>query len=62
MLILALFCFFCVCGRQELSENVENQIFASSASVTALKLRYLMQGLSWSSSSGNHSGDDDDKK
>ena len=28
-----------------LSENVENQIFASSALVTAFKLRYLMQGL-----------------
>ena len=28
-----------------LSENVENQIFASSALVTAFKLRYLMQGF-----------------
>ena len=36
MLILALFC-----GQKV----VENQIFASSASVTAFKLRYLMQGL-----------------
>ena len=36
MLILAL-----SCGQKV----VENQIFASSASVTAFKLRYLMQGL-----------------
>ena len=37
MLILAL-----SCGQKKV---VENQIFASSASVTAFKLRYLMQGL-----------------
>ena len=34
-----------LCVVFHLSENVENQIFASSASVTAFKLRYLMQGF-----------------
>ena len=36
-------CVLCVTSCQ--TENVENQIFASSALVTAFKLRYLMQGL-----------------
>ena len=35
-------CVLCVTCQ---TENVENQIFASSALVTAFKLRYLMQGF-----------------